>query len=365
MKQAKLDGSFMNSQRQLHSCSVVTVVIPCRNEAAFIGPCLESIIANEYPKDKLEVLVVDGMSEDGTRAIVGEYARKYPFIKLVDNPKKIIPAAMNIGIKHAQGEVIMKVDAHSTYPRDYILKCVQYLNEYQADNVGGIWNIVPREETTVAKAIALALAHPFASGNAYIKTGSKGPRWADTAAFGCYNRREVFENIGLFNEELSGSSDMDFNVRLREAGGRILLVPDIVIDYYADPDFKAFWRHNFADGVWATYVLKFRSKAFSWRHLVPLAFMTGLIGSAVLGVSVPGLWWLPVSVLGAYALANLSASVHLAVRKRCASCLWLAPLVFGIRHFAHGLGALLGLLLLPVPGRPWKGRYGWLERGRA
>lgn len=341
----------------IYNFPIVSIIIPCRNEERFIGKCLDSIIANDYPKNKLEVLFVDGMSEDNTREIIRGYTQRYPFIRFVDNPKRGIPFAMNIGIREAKGEILMKVDAHSTYPKDYISSCVQYLFEYQADNVGGILRIVPRENATVAKCIADALAHPFASGNAYVKVGAKEPMWADSAAFGCY-RREVFDKIGLFNEELAGSEDMDFNRRLRESGGKILLVPDIVINYYADSNLKAFWRHNFSDGVWATYVLKFGSKAFSLRHLVPLAFILSVVGSAVLSAILPPFRWLFVSVTGAYVVANLGASLHLAIQKRCLSYLWAAPIVFAIRQIAYGLGALLGLILVIVPGKHWKGRYG-------
>jgi glycosyltransferase involved in cell wall biosynthesis len=333
----------------------VSIIIPCRNEERFIARCLDSIIANDYPKDRLEVLVVDGMSEDGTRAIIDKYSYQYPFVRVVDNPKKTFPSAINIGILQAGGEIVMTVSAHSTYPKDYISKCVWFLNEYQADNVGGVLKIVPREDTTIAKAIARALAHPFASGNAYTKIGSKEPRWADTAAFGCY-RKEVFERIGLFNENLAGSSDLDFNKRLKAAGGKILLVPEIVINYYADPDLKAFWRHNFSDGVWATYVLKFRSKAFSWRHWVPLAFVASLIVSLALGAVFIPAFWLFAGICGVYALVNLAVSVSLAVRERDGRYLWILPIVFATRHLAHGLGALWGLFLILVPGIHWKGR---------
>jgi len=188
----------------------VSIIIPCRNEEKFIARCLDSIIANDYPKDRLEALVVDGMSKDETRRIIERYTQQYPFIKLLDNSKKIIATTMNIGIKHASGEIIMKVDAHSTYPKDYISNYAQYLREYQADNIGGVLNIMPGRETTVSKTIALVLAHPFGSGNAYIKIGSKDPRWTDAAAFGYY-KKEIFQKVGLFNENV-GSEDMDLNV---------------------------------------------------------------------------------------------------------------------------------------------------------
>jgi len=332
-----------------------SVIIPCRNEEKYIARCLDSIIANGHPKNRLEVLVVDGLSEDGTRDIVGTYTRRYPFIRLLDNTRKITPAAMNVGLGQAKGDFIVKMDAHATYPADYIEKSVTYLLDYAADNVGGVWTIAPASNGTVARTIAHALAHSFASGNAPVKVGARGLRWTDTVAFGCY-RRSVFERVGFWNEDLAGSSDLDFNRRLRAAGGRILLVPQITVNYYADGDLASFWRHNFADGVWATYVLKFRSRAFSWRHWAPLALVAAVISLTGVAVAVPAVRTFSVGIIGAYTVANLGASTHLALRHRRLGYLVIAPVVFAIRHAAHGLGALHGLLLLLVPGVHWKGR---------
>jgi hypothetical protein len=207
----------------------------------------------------------------------------------------------------------------------------------------------------VATAIARVLAHPFGSGNSYVKVGVQSPRWADTAAFGCY-RKEVFAKVGPWNENLAGSSDLDFNARLRGVGGRILLVPDIVVRYYADSDLRGFWWHNFADGVWATYVLKFGSKAWSWRHWMPLAFVTG---TSVVGVSSairPALVRPFLTIVGSYLVLTVAFSLQVALRDRRPALAPILPVVFAIRHVAHGLGALWGLILLLLPGARWKGR---------
>jgi len=154
----------------------VTAVVPCRNEEKHIAKCLDSILANDYPKDRMEILVLDGMSEDGTREIVREYARRNACIHLVDNPQKHIPVAMNIGIKAALGERILKMDAHSTYQSEYISRCVHYQDVYGAENVGGIWKMVPGADTTTARAIMLWLGHRFGSGNANVKVGVENRR---------------------------------------------------------------------------------------------------------------------------------------------------------------------------------------------
>ena len=298
----------------------VSVIVLCRNEERRIAACLETLIASDYPKDRLEFLVVDGMSEDGTRRIVEGIASKYSFVRLLDNPRKTVPAACNIGIRQAKGEVIMVVGAHSQYSPNYISTCVDCLIRYEACNAGGIWRILPGGETSISKTIAWALAHPFASGNAYVKVGSKEPRWADSAAFGCW-KKELLEKVGGWNEKLAGSSDMDLNARLKEAGGRIILVPDIEVKYYADSTFQSFWAHNFADGVWATYVLKFRSKAWAWRHWVPMAFLLSLLVSGLLAFEWSIFQWVCAAILGCYAAASLVSTVQICTREKSVRCL--------------------------------------------
>src|SRR3989339_1194805 len=127
----------------------VSIIIPCRNEKEFMPKCLDSLLANHYPTDKMEILIVDGMSHDGTRELIAGYAKKYPFISMLDNPKRITPSALNIGIKKSANNIIVRIDAHAVYKTDYILKCVTYLKKYNADNIGGIWVIVPRKNTII------------------------------------------------------------------------------------------------------------------------------------------------------------------------------------------------------------------------
>jgi GT2 family glycosyltransferase len=336
---------------------LVSVIVLCRNEKRRIEPCLNTLIASDYPKERLEILVLDGMSDDGSRRIVEEIASTFPFVRLVDNPRKIIPAACNIGVREAKGELIMVVGAHAQYSADYITKCVDALIRYRACNAGGTWRILPGDESATAKAIAFALAHPFASGNAYVKVGSKRPRWADSAAFGCW-KKEDLEKIGGWNENLAGSSDMDLNVRLKQAGGKILLHPDIQVGYYADSSFQSYWKHNFADGVWTTYVLKFGSKAWAWRHWVPMVFLLSLLASAALAPFSRAFGGAFAAILGSYLLATIISSIQISTREKQANFLLLLPLAFGIRHFAHGVGAIYGTCLLVLPGNRWIGRRG-------
>ena len=337
----------------------MSIIIPCRNEEIYIGKCLNSIIANDYPKNKLEVLAVDGMSEDGTRRIVEGYTQRYPFIKLLDNPKRITPTALNVGIQRAKGDVIIWMSAHNHYEKDYVSRSVESLRKYSADNVGGIMKTLPRENNFTGRAIVASLSHRFGVGNSYFRVRTDEPKWVDTVFGGCY-RREVFDRVGLFNENLVRGQDMEFNLRLKKAGGKILLVPDIVSYYYARSDMRSFWKHNFTNGVWA--ILPFLYSPVipvSWRHLVPLIFVAGLIGSAVLGFLLPVFFWLFLVILGSYVLANLTASFRIALQKRDLRYLVVMPFIFGILHFGYGLGSLLGVFKILGTAQFWQKSLGW------
>ena len=336
---------------------LVSVLIPCRNEERGIARSLDAILASDYPGDRLEILVVDGMSDDKTREIVQRYAAQYSCVRLLDNVKKHIPAAFNVGVQNARGETIMLMSGHSACERDYIRLCVTYQEKYRAENVGGVWKMLPGTDTAVAHAIVAGLRHRFGSGNARIKVGASQPTWSDAAAFGCF-KKELFSRIGLFDERLRRSSDMDLNMRIRAAGGRILLVPEIVVNYYADSTLKKFWNHNFADGVWATYVMKFGSKGWSWRHWAPLGFVASLLISFALAPFFSAFRWLGLGILAVYGVVSLSASLQIASHEKSIKQFFLLPLVFAIRHVAHGLGALFGLILVLLPGQVWQGSRG-------
>lgn len=324
---------------------LVSIVMPCRNEERFIGQCLDSIINGDYPIDRLEILIGDGMSEDGTRTIIEKYIKDYPFIKLFDNPQKIAPVAQNIGIKNAVGEIIMIMDAHSNYRHDYISKCVKYLKEYNADDVGGIIITLPRDNSLFAKVIALVLSHPFGAGNAYFRIGSKKPRPVDTVPYGCY-QRNIFKKIGLFNEKIARGYEIDFNSRLKKADGKILLFPDIVVYYYVRSNFKDFLKHNFLNGFWITYKLQFVAEVFALRHLVPLVFMLSLMGSGILAAFSPLFWQLFLLILSLYFFMNIFSSFKIARKGKNPKYLFISPLIFAALHISYGLGSIWGLIKL-------------------
>jgi len=328
---------------------LVSIVIPCRNEEKFIAKCLDSIINNDYPKENLEVLIIDGISEDKTRQIVDEYIKQYSFIRLLDNPNRFSPSALNIGIKNAKGDIIVRLDAHATYEKDYISKCVSYMDKYEADNVGGRMMTISGNNTLVGKAIVLALSHRFGVGNSYFRIGSKEPKFVDTVPFGCY-KKEVFEKIGLFNENLIRNQDIEFNLRLKKSGGKILLVPDIVSYYYARSDLKNLFMQNFKNGLWVIYSNRFAKAPFSWRHLIPYIFVSSLVGSLFLSI-----FWIPflylfLMIILVYLTANVFFSLNISLKNG----MKLFPFIiisFFVLHFSYGLGSIRGLMKLITPSK--------------
>lgn len=325
---------------------IISVIIPCRNEEKFIGRCLDSILNQDFPKENLEILVIDGRSEDKTREIIKKYTGQYSFIKLLENPQRFTPFGLNIGLREARGEIIIRMDSHATYQKDYLSKCLKYLKETGADNVGGVIKTLPQKNTLIAKAIALSLSHFFGAGSSYFRIGSKKLREVDTVFGGCY-KKEVFEKIGPFNEKLIRSQDIEFNKRLKKAGGKILLVPEIVAFYYPQPNLSGFFKHNFSDGFWTIYPLKFGIKIFSFRHLVPLFFISGLLGSLILGIF---FFWgkvIFILIFGIYFLLNLFFSAQISLSEGL-KYLAVLPVAFAVRHFSYGLGSLFGLIKILI-----------------
>jgi len=320
----------------------VSIIIPCRQEVHWIRSCLESILANDYPHDRMEVLVVDGMSDDGTRAVIEEFAAANPIVRMLDNPKRITPAALNAGVAAARGEIIIRIDAHTEYPTNYISSLVAWLERSEADNVGGLLITLPANETATAKAIALGCTHPFGVGNAFFRTGVTEPREVDTVPFGCY-RRDVFDRIGLFDEELVRNQDIEFNLRLCRAGGRILLVPDVVSRYRIRSSLRKLFQTHYQNGYFNVLVARKTRGRITFRHLVPPLFVLALLTTLALSF-----WFRPMKllfllILIAYLIPLLAFSAIAAFRHGVRIGIMLA-LVFLTLHFSTGLGTLKGVL---------------------
>jgi succinoglycan biosynthesis protein ExoA len=327
---------------------LVTVIMPIRNEAGLIRRSLGAVLAQDYPSDRLEILVVDGMSEDGTREIVQDMLAAQDGARLLDNPSRTAPAALNVGLCDALGEVIVRVDGHTCIAGDYISCCIAALAATEADCVGGMLHTA--NETAVARSIALAQSSPFGVGNAHFRTGvgSQG-RYVDTVAFGAY-RREVFDKIGQFDEELVRNQDDEFNYRLRAAGGRIWLDPSIRSTYYARSSLRSLWKQYYQYGYWKVRVFQKVSGSARLRHWAPPMFVLGLVGGLPLAAGFRLLRILYTAGLALYLVATIAASLRIAMRAGFRHLLRLPP-AFATLHLAYGLGLWVGLLRF---GPPWR-----------
>ena len=325
----------------------ISIVIPCRNEKKFIGNCLDSVIQNGYPLDHLEVLVVDGMSDDGCRDIINDYCKKYNFIRLVDNIQKITPVAFNLGIKNSIGEIIVIMSSHATFENGYLNICSQYLLENDVECVGGVWKIVPTNESIIAKSITRSLSSFFGVGNSYYRlSGLTKPREVDAVAYGCY-KSQTFRKYGLFNEKLKRGQDLELNRRITRTGGKIILLPNASINYFARSEYNIFLKHNYMNGLWAIIPIKYSEQMpVSLRHLVPCAFTLSLFSTGALSIisNVSLIIFLIITCV--YMFFNLIFSIKIAFSERNAIFIITMPLVFLTLHMAYGFGSLIGLFSL-------------------
>lgn len=308
-----------------------------RNESASIRPCLDSILTQSYPADCFEVVVVDGESDDDTPAIVREYARRDPRVRLVVNPGRIVPTGMNIGIRSARGDVIARVDGHTRIAPDYVRIGVETLQRTRADNVGGPMNAVGGG--TFGDAVALATSSRFGVGS-YFHFGTE-ERSVDTVYMGMWPRA-VFERVGLFDEELVRNQDDELNYRIRKAGGEIILNPHMRSWYQNRQGVRHLARQYFQYGEWKVRVLQKHPRQMSWRHFVPPLFVATLSLLGVASMVLPAASLLLGALTVAYGGTILSIAAGSALSKGVGT--WLATAsAFLIIHVSWGSGFLVGL----------------------
>ena len=250
----------------------VTVVIPCRNEAPFIRRVIESLVTSSYPREKLEAFIVDGMSTDGTRAILQDTARKHAFIRIIDNPLKTAPVALNLGIGAARGEIIVRMDAHSQYPPDYILRCVSLLQSgSKIGNAGGLLVNMTNGEGPWARAVAFVTAHRFGVGGAAFRIGAPSGL-VDTVPGGTFSRA-VLDEVGFYDARLTRNQDNELNARLQKAGYAIAFDPSIQVHYWNQASLMGLARQAFFNGIWNVYTLALHPYTWKARRFVPMCFV--------------------------------------------------------------------------------------------
>jgi glycosyltransferase involved in cell wall biosynthesis len=322
----------------------VSVIVPCYNEQGTIRKLLRAVYAQTYPRADLEVVIADGMSTDRTRREIAAFAASHPdlHIALVDNPARIIPAALNRALAEAQSEIIVRLDAHCTPYPDYVERCVTNLKSGLGDNVGGVWEIRPGARTWIAESIAAAAAHPLGVGDARYRHAGKASE-VDTVPFGAF-KRELLALVGFFDEALLTNEDYEFNVRVRSSGGRIWLDPQIRSVYFARPTLRALARQYARYGYWKWRMLRRYPASLRWRQALPPFFVLSLLGLGILACFLPVFLLLLAAEIGLYLLALAAASLGVARRQRKAALLVGMPLAVTTMHMSWGVGFLWSMI---------------------
>ena len=320
----------------------VSIICPVYNEERFIDRCILSIIAQDYPKDSLQVLFIDGRSTDKTRELIEKYTKEHPYIHLLDNPHQVVPYALNKGVEESTGEVVMRIDGHCVYPTNYVSELVKYLYELDADNVGGVWNTQPARDTAICQAIALASSHPFGVGGSMHKIGASEIMETDTVPFGCY-KREVFEKTGLFDTDLVRNQDDEFNGRLLNMGGKIYLIPQVIINYTARDSIRKMRHMYYQYGLYKPLVNKKLGAPATVRQFFPLLFLLGLVVGGVLSVFFAWIRYIYLAVLALYLIIGLVVGSMGAIRTHKPVMAVLMPYVFLNVHLSYGYGYLCGI----------------------
>ena len=319
------------------SDKLVSVILPLYNEEKYIRNCIESLIQQTYPKEKMEWILVDGNSSDKTVDIINEYISmgQYPIV-LLHNEKRKTPYALNMAVEASKGSYIIRLDAHSYFYPDYIEKCVHYLDTTDADNVGGIAET--EAKGFIGQAIAKMLSTKLGVGGSDFRIGD-GNRYADTVPFGAF-RREVFECVGLFNPKLLRSEDNDMNSRIRESGGKIWLAEDIRFKYYCRDTIQGILKMALQNGNALFFTLRENPKAMSVRHYIPFLFLLSLIVMPIISIFLPFFWWLFAAEGALYLLLDVYYSFCNKEPKYGLITVWLYPLF----HIVYGLGSMFSIL---------------------
>jgi succinoglycan biosynthesis protein ExoA len=328
--------------------SGVSVIIPCYNEEATIEQLLEAIYKQTYPLKQIEVVIADGLSTDRTREKIRQFQAAHPdlALKVVDNQRRVIPSGLNRAIEAAQGKFIIRMDAHSIPYDDYVERCIDGLEAGLGDNVGGIWHIQPGASTWIARAIALSVAHPLGAGDALYRIGGAAQE-VETVPFGAF-RRDIFNKIGLFDENLLSNEDYELNVRLKRSGRKIWLDPAIQSVYHARSTLRELSRQYWRYGYWKAQMLHKYPNTIRWRQGIPPLFISTLIGLAVLSLKFALARWLLAIIVILYTIIMLVVGLQMGRRYKDFSLAIGVPLATATIHVSWGLAFVWGLFAKPA-----------------
>jgi glycosyltransferase involved in cell wall biosynthesis len=318
----------------------ISIIVPCYNEETTIRHLLDSVLAQTYPREQMELVISDGLSTDRTRAVIAAFQKEHSdlTVRVVDNLARTIPSGLNQAIRESSGEIIVRLDAHSMPIPEYVERCVAAHESGRGDNVGGVWEIRAGADTQIAKAISFAAAHPLGVGDAMYRLNAKAGA-VDTVPFGSF-RRSLIDKIGAFDETLLSNEDYEFNTRVREAGGMVWLDPSIRSVYFSRSTLgklaAQYWRYGF----WKFKMLKRYPRALRWRQALPPLFALFLFALIVLSLFVGFARYLLAAQLICYFFALILAGLKLAIEKNTGSILFGLPLAISTMHLTWGAGFL-------------------------
>jgi glycosyltransferase involved in cell wall biosynthesis len=314
----------------------IDVIIPVLNEEQFILQCLQSVLAFDRPTEiAWRIFVVDGGSSDGTLAIINKVAAEHPEVEVLANPGRIQSCALNIALRRGRGEYVLRLDAHATYPSDYLAQCIQASIASGADNVGGVFKTLPGADTYPAQVVQAVTTHRFGVGNAEFRLQPE-PGSADTVPYGFF-KRSVFEKVGYFDERLVRNQDYELNCRISASGGRIWLNPKIVVNYHNQATVGGFLKKQFTkEGPYNAYLWYLAPYARAYRHGITGVFAAGVMGGGLCLFLNHRLAIIFLLMMGLYLILSFVASTQQAVRYKCLRHLVTLPPVFLAFHFVHG-----------------------------
>jgi glycosyltransferase involved in cell wall biosynthesis len=344
---------------------LVSIIIPCYQERNFIRACLESVVAFELPAGTgMEVLVFDGMSTDGTREVVAEIAAADSRVRLFDNLARIQSTALNAGIQNASGDYVMRLDAHSSYPSNYLALTLETALRSGADNTGGVVHTLPRGEGYQAALVQALITCKFGVGDSGFRTGAQEGS-ADTVPYGFFHR-DVFTKIGLFDERLLRGQDYEINRRIIESGGRVWCNPSIGISYYPQPDFASFIKKQVMyEAPYNAYMWYLAPYSFAPRHAVTAVFAAGVVSGVALSPFFPIIKMIFGATMALYFVLAILSSIQQAVRYKEPRHVVFLPIAFFLYHFLHGIGVIGGLIRLATGTSPVQhGAEPWPGAGR-
>lgn len=321
---------------------IVSIIMPIRNEEAYIAQCIDSLLQQDYPQDNMEYIFIDGNSTDQTKSIIKSYMDKYPNLFLVlDNINRTVPYAMNIGIEVARGQYIIRLDAHCEYAKNYISKCVYYLENTDADNVGGLADT--KGKGYIGESLALMLSSTFGVGNSKFRINGKSG-YVDTVPFGAF-RREIFEKYGNYNIKLTRNQDNEMNYRIRSGGGKIFLASDIHFVYFCRNTISGILEMAFQNGKWNIITYFLCPGVMSNRHFIPfisvVVFLVLLVGVYITeSIFIKNILYF---ILGIYLLLNCIFAIQIGIKNGIKYTIALL-LEFPLFHFCYGLGSLYAFM---------------------